>query len=295
MDPTIFVSYRRNHREAISRLVDQLEKHRTRVWWDGDLRLAETWPDVVDEKIRKSDFFLLCISRGLEDSYVLRELQEAVEAHRTTDSTWLIPIIVEPSEIPRIDVGGRDLAEIHTLSLVDDFDAALDGILRLVHPSFSIRPQMVLVPPEGQHQIMPPFWIGKYPVTEGEWREVVGRPASGGDPNHPVVNVTWNQVHDFLEKLNASGSARYRLPTEAEWEFACRAGMEGDFGFDGGLSKLGDHAWYVENSDDRTHRVGLKAPNAWGIYDMHGNVCEWTQDIRPLIDEQGHRVAEAVT
>ena len=132
------------------------------------------------------------------------------------------------------------------------------------------------------------FWLGKYEVTQRQWAAAMGNNPSyfkncGG--NCPVEQVSWNDVQEFIGKLNGrSGGQRYRLPTEAEWEYAARAGTR-TYTYAGDLTKptgndpvLNGIAWYDENSGRRTHPAGRKAPNAWGLHDMLGNVWEWVGD-----------------
>ena len=98
-------------------------------------------------------------------------------------------------------------------------------------------------------------------------------------PEEPGGDVSWDDCQQFLDKLNAKlrsrGRAKFQLPTEAQWEYACRAGSTTRYCFGDDESRLGEYAWYNGNSGDRTHPVGEKKPNAWGLYDMHGNVWEW--------------------
>jgi formylglycine-generating enzyme required for sulfatase activity len=126
-----------------------------------------------------------------------------------------------------------------------------------------------------------PFYLGKYAVTQEQWKAVMGTSPSRftGDGNRPVECVSWDHAQEFIRRLNAKeGGMVYRLPTEAEWEYACRAGSQTAYSFGDDVGQLGGYAWYAENSGDTTHPVGQKQPNAWGLYDMHGNVCQWVQD-----------------
>ena len=126
-------------------------------------------------------------------------------------------------------------------------------------------------------RISNPFYLGKYPVTQAQWEAVMRTTPSHfkGDPNQPVENVSWYEAQEFLEKLSVrEGGKTYHLPTEAEWEYACRAGSTGAYCFGEDEAKLKEYAWYDENSDGRTHTVGQLKPNAWGLYDMRGNVWE---------------------
>jgi len=137
---------------------------------------------------------------------------------------------------------------------------------------------------ETQHQvtISHPFYMQTTPVTQGQWQKVMGNNPSyfKGDDNLPVETVSWSNVQEFIGRLNRQeGTDKYRLPTEAEWEYACRAGSTTVYCFGDDPGRLGEYAWYNDNSERTTHPVGGKKPNTWGLYDMHGNVWEWVKDL----------------
>jgi formylglycine-generating enzyme required for sulfatase activity len=136
-------------------------------------------------------------------------------------------------------------------------------------------------------RISRPFYMGKYEVTQEVWEKVMGaNPSYFKGAKNPVDNVSWDDCQEFLRKLNAmdKNPRQFRLPTEAEWEWACRAGVRSRFCFGDDDARLGEYAWYAANSDFTTHPVGEKRPNAWGLHDGHGNVWEWCGD---WYDEHG--------
>ncbi len=126
------------------------------------------------------------------------------------------------------------------------------------------------------------FYMQTTPVTQGQWKAVMGdNPSYFKDCGEecPVEIVSWEDAHTFIRKLNdAEGEDVYRLPSEAQWEYACRAGSETAYCFGSDPEELDQYAWYEKNSKSQTHAVGLLKPNSWGLYDMHGNVLEWCED-----------------
>ena len=124
------------------------------------------------------------------------------------------------------------------------------------------------------------FGLARHEVTQAQWEAVMGdNPSTFKDPAKPVENVSWDDVQEFLRRMNEKeGRKRYRLPTEAEWEYAARAGSATTYSFGNDESRLDDHAWHGDGGNGGTHPVGGKLPNAWSLYDMHGNVWEWVED-----------------
>ena len=135
--------------------------------------------------------------------------------------------------------------------------------------------------PQHRVTISQPFYLGIHPVTQAQWQAVMGGNPGRfeGNPAHPVEQVPWVEAQQFLQRLNEHGDGHtYALPSETQWEYASHAGSTGAYCFGDDEGQLGAYAWYDDNADGATHPVGEKRPNAWGLYDMHGNVWEWRQD-----------------
>ena len=130
-------------------------------------------------------------------------------------------------------------------------------------------------------RITRPFYVGKYEVTQAAYEAVVGKnPSHFKGSSNPVERVSWHDSVAFCKKLSQPAGVDIVLPTEAQWEYACRAGTRTRFSFGDDLNyrQLGEYAWYSSNSGNKTHAVGEKKPNPWGLYDMHGDVWEWCED-----------------
>ena len=137
--------------------------------------------------------------------------------------------------------------------------------------------------PQHEVTISKPFYMSKFEVTQAQWEAVMDSNPSYNinKPDCPVEYVSWLDCIQFIAKLNQKGLGTFRLPTEAEWEYACRAGTTTRYywGDDPDAFMIGDYAWYLENAGLTTHNVGLKLPNQWNLYDMCGNVNEWCLDM----------------
>ena len=167
-----------------------------------------------------------------------------------------------------------------------------------VETTNSIGMKLVLIPPgeftmgdencgkweKPLHKVVisKPFYLGKYEVTQEEWAAVLGiNPSRFKGPRNPVEQVSWEDCQNFLKKLDqkcGAAEGSYSLPSEAQWEYACRAGTTGKWFFGESEAELGDYAWYNDNSEGKPHPVGEKKANGWGLHDVYGNVWEWCAD-----------------
>lgn len=197
---------------------------------------------------------------------------------------WSIANSVQPAlaqqaatniEFVRIQPGEFTMGCIEGDSVCGPSESSLVWLEWRTHLTGEAAARSAAGPDEPPHhvRITKEFEIGKYEVTQAQWQSVMGsNPSSFKGANRPVERVSWNDIQAFLGNLKARGDGyRYRLPTEAEWEYVTQAGAPGRISPD-------DGNWYDKNSGQQTHPVGLKQPNAWGLYDTTGNVWEWVQD-----------------
>ena len=128
---------------------------------------------------------------------------------------------------------------------------------------------------------VPAFYMAKFVVTQEQWVAIMGSNPAIFRENlqAPVENISWLEAQDFCQKLAAKTQHLYRLPSESEWEYACRAGTNTAYHFGDSPTELADYAWFVDNANKRSHPVGAKVPNPWGLSEMHGGIWEWCEDV----------------
>ncbi|HOX36501.1 MAG TPA: SUMF1/EgtB/PvdO family nonheme iron enzyme [Candidatus Brocadiia bacterium] len=169
-------------------------------------------------------------------------------------------------------------------SMPKAFTNSIGMWLQLIEPGEFIMgsPDNIGLPDEHpEHKIIMPkrFYIGIYQITQTQYKRITGKSPSGfAGRDNPVETVTWYDAMAFCDKLSKEEGRTYRLPTEAEWEFCCKAGGNGRYCCGDSAGELAGYCWFGKNSDGTTHPVGRKDPNEWGLYDMHGNVWEWCMD-----------------
>jgi len=179
----------------------------------------------------------------------------------------------------------KQYASIHVSGPPRMLQNHLGMVFQLIEPG----PFMMGSPPsemghqqeETYHQVIlqKPFYMMTTPVTQQQWRRVAGENMNKfQNPDLPVSNVSWLAAESFVSFLNELGKGSYRLPTEAEWEYACRAGSRSAYCFGDSVEDLIDYAWFKANSSNGLEPVATRLPNAWGLYDMHGNIWEWVSD-----------------
>jgi len=310
----VFLCHSSGDKPAVRDLYKRLQTDGLAPWLDEeDILPGHEWEREIPKAVRAAEAIIVCLSPDsiTKEGYVQKEIGDAlnVAEEKPEGTLFIFPLKLEECDIPRRLSrwqAGRLFAERGYERLVQALKIRADALGVAVSttpksaPSIrnSIGMELILISPgeflmgseDGESdekpvrrvQISQPFYMGKYPVTQAQWQAVMGKnpsPFTIGDLNRPVEQVSWNDVQEFLRKLNEQEKGKpYRLPTEAEWEHAARAGTTTVYCFGDDPERLSEYAWYDKNSGHTTHPVGQLKPNAWGLCDVQGNVWEWVQD-----------------
>jgi formylglycine-generating enzyme required for sulfatase activity len=310
----IFLSYASEDRAHVRSLVQALERHGWSVWWDRSSILPGTaYNQMIEAALAAAKCVIVVWSRAsVASEWVLDEATEG------RDRCILVPVTIDDVRPPlgfrQRQVA--HLQHWHGTEPDEEFAKVLRAVTAFAgsplpqelrepagdpppQPLFnttSIGMKFVLIPsgefhmgstdgdederPVHRVRISQAFYLGQTPVTQAQWVAVMGTNPSRftGDSQRPVEQVSWEEVQEYVRRLNAQEGGGYRLPTEAEWEYAAQAGSTTAYGFGDDPAQLQAYAWYEANAGGTTQPVGQKQPNAWGLYDMHGNVWEWVQD-----------------
>jgi formylglycine-generating enzyme required for sulfatase activity len=307
----IFLSYSSGDKPAVRALYQKLQADGFAPWLDEeDLLPGQKWEQEIPKAVRACDAIIVCLSRGsiTKEGFVQKEIKLALDVaeEKPEDTIFLIPLKLDECDIPD-RLKGWQAGSLHRArgyeNLLRALETRADGMgiakMQIALPqtvSNSIGMEFILIPAGEflmgwaggyeeerlvhQVRITKPFYLGKYQVTQAQWQAVMSNNPSHfkGDLNRPVEGVSWNDTQDFLKRLSEKDGKPYQLPTEAEWEYAARAGSTGEYCFGDGPRLLREYAWYNENAGGMTHPVGQLNSNAWRLHDMHGNVWEWVQD-----------------
>lgn len=300
----IFLSYSRKDEIIVKSIANKLRERGFTSWLaEEQLGSGEDFKSVIAKTIQKSKVFLFFSSKNSNESpWVIKEVNMAVFIKK--------PII--PIKLDTAKYDDSILFDLYGIASIDftsnnikneEFEKLVEGLRKKISDSPSPVKELIdnMVKVEGGTFIMggteeqgedvfndekpvhsvtlSTFYIGRYPVTQEQWKAVMGNnPSYFQGERHPVEQVDWMDCQEFVEKLSKMTGIRFRLPTEAEWEYAARGGRKGKgYKYSGG-DLLPQIAWYNENSSGTSHEVGQKAPNELGLYDMSGNIWEWVHD-----------------
>jgi formylglycine-generating enzyme required for sulfatase activity len=252
---------------------------------DRRLRTISAQVEPIDRKVQSVlEHYLTRQQRTIIAPAIVR-LEQAIGVQDGLRAEGVI------KELEEVLPNGPVLAELRAIAaelprpkkyLALDLGDGIEMQFVLIHPGSFV---MSVDTPSGEVvrrkvSVREPYYVGRYEVTQEQFEAVMGyNPSVHADPSHPVENVTWDEAQVFMSKLKEMfWYLNVSLPTEAQWEFACRAGTSAEYSFGNNLGLMDEYGWYKGNANGMHHPVGSKRPNPWGIYDMHGNVREWCLD-----------------
>lgn len=310
----IFLSYATADRQRVRPLAAALKQQGWSVFWDHEsVRIGQNWRKIIaDALVSSRCVVVVWTEHSIHSNFVIDEASKAKERGVLLPLLWANlkpPHGFRGYQTADFCVWDHSLTHPVFHKLVQEIQAlapaANAAVIQTPQPKIiqavarlPFEPEMVEIPAgrftmgwvEGRdgegfddekpaHTVnLKRFELGKYPVTQAQWQAVMGDNPShfqdGGD-TCPVEQVSWDMAQQFIQKLNALSGKTYRLPSEAEWEYACRGGENHLYS---GSNDIDQVAWYTGNSGSQTHPVGQKQANAWGLHDMSGNVLEWVQD-----------------
>jgi formylglycine-generating enzyme required for sulfatase activity len=302
MSERLFVSYSSKDKDAVLRLAEDLKRAGAEVWLDQyQIQVGDRITQKIQEGLKDARYLTVWLTReAVQSGWVEREWQSKFSAEIHSGQKVILPLLVEDCEMPPLLVD-RKYADFRT-----DYGEGLSELLQVVgkqdwENSFGMK--FRLIPPGAflmgskgggeneapvhQIPINRPFYMGTYVVTQHQWKSVMDtepwkgeRMVREGD-KYPAVNVNWFDAQQLVTRLSGIDGHSYSLPKEEEWEYAARAGTTTAFSFGDDERDMLAYGWCQEmtqNVEEYAHEVGLKKPNPWGLYDVHGNIWEWTDD-----------------